>query len=82
MGEWNPYRLNDFEWEVLEVYLKHGYGDCKLYNTLFFCANLNDETALLTLAEFAEKAVDWEDLRWMDKTDNACIDELLKGEEG
>ena len=22
MGEWNPYRLNDFEWEVLEVYLK------------------------------------------------------------
>ena len=48
----------------------------------FFSCNMTDETVCLTLNEFAEKAVDWEDLRWMDKTDNACIDELLKGEEG
>ena len=66
---------------MLEAYLKHGYGDCKLYNTSFFCASLNDETALLTLAEFAEKAVDFNDVRWMDKTDNACIDELLGDKE-
>ena len=82
MGEWNPYRLNDFEWEVLQLYIKYGYGDAKLYNTTFFSCNMTDETVCLTLEEFAEKAVDWEDLRWMDKTDNACIDELLKGEEG
>lgn len=68
MGEWNPYRLNDFEWEVLQVYLKYGYGDVKLYHTLFFCASLNDETALMTLSEFAEKAVDFDDVLWADKT--------------
>ena len=36
MGEWNPYRLNDFEWEVLQLYIKYGYGEAKLYNTTFF----------------------------------------------
>lgn len=67
MEEWNPYRLNDFEWEMLEVYLKHGYGDCTVYDTLFFCRCLNDQTELLTLSEFAEKAVDYEGILWADK---------------
>ena len=32
MGEWNPLKIDDFTWDVLKVYIKHGYGDCKLYN--------------------------------------------------
>ena len=36
MGEWNPLKIDDFTWDVLKVYIKHGYGDCKLYNTTFF----------------------------------------------
>ena len=77
MGEWNPYKLDEFEWEILKVYLKHGYGMAKLYATTFFQCSYNDETVCMTLEEFAEKAVDLDGVRWMDKTDNACIDELL-----
>lgn len=67
MGEWNPYRLNDFEWEVLQAYIKYGYGEAKLYNTTFFSCNMTDETVCLTLNQFAEKAVDWEDELWANK---------------
>ena len=57
----------DFEWEVLQLYIKYGYGDCKLYNTLFFCANLTDETALMTLQEFADKAETFDGKLWKNK---------------
>ena len=67
MGEWNPYRLNDFEWEVLQAYIKYGYGEFKLYNTSFCSCNTTDETVCLTLNQFAEKAVDWEDELWTNK---------------
>lgn len=67
MGEWNPFKLSDFEWEVLQLYIKYGYGDRKLYDTLFFCASLCDETALMTLQEFADKAVDHDNNLWKDK---------------
>lgn len=70
MGEWNPYRLNDFEWEVLKLYIKHGYGDVKLYNTSFFTSSLTDDTVCMTLKEFAEKAVDFDDVLWMEKEKN------------
>lgn len=67
MGEWNPYRLNDFEWEVLQLYIKYGYGEAKLYNTTFFSCNMADETVCLTLNQLAEKAVDYEDVLWVNK---------------
>lgn len=56
MGEWTPYTLSEFEWDVLQLYLKHGYGDVKLYNASFFVSSLTDETVMLTLQEFAERA--------------------------
>ena len=39
MGEWNPLKIDDFTWDVLKVYIKHGYGDYKLYNTTFLVVN-------------------------------------------
>ena len=67
MGEWNPLKLDDFTWDVLKVYIKHGYGDYKLYNTTFFSCQLSDETVCMTLQEFYNKAVDYEDNLWSEK---------------
>ena len=67
MGEWTPFMLNEFEWEVLQLYIKYGHGEVKLYNTSFFVSSLTDETALMTLQEFAEKAVDYENVLWSNK---------------
>lgn len=67
MGEWNPLKLDDFTWDVLKVYIKHGYGDYKLYNTTFFSCQLSDETVCMTLQEFYDKAVDYEDNLWSEK---------------
>ena len=67
MGEWTPFTLNEFEWEVLQLYKKHGHGEVKLYNTTFFTSSLTDETALMTLNEFSEKVVDYEYVLWSKK---------------
>ena len=67
MGEWNPLKLDDFTWDVLKVYIKHGYGDCKFYDTTFFSCQLSDETACMTLQELYNKAVDYEDNLWREK---------------
>ena len=67
MGEWNPLKIDDFTWDVLKVYIKHGYGDYKLYNTTFFNCQLSDETVYMTLQEFYNKAVDYEDNLWSEK---------------
>ena len=64
MGEWSPYMLSDFEWDVLKLYLKYGYGDVKLYNTSFFTSSLTDETVMITLREFAEKATTNNGILW------------------
>ena len=67
MMEWSEYILDEFSWEVLKLYIKHGYGDFKLYNTTFFSCNLSDETACMTLKEFAENAIDNDDFPWVYK---------------
>lgn len=56
MEEFDPYRLSEFAWEVLQLHLKYGYGNFKLCNSSFFANRLTDETECLTIAEFAEKA--------------------------
>lgn len=71
MGEWSPFTLNEFEWEVLKLYIKYGYGDAKLYNTTFFQCSMTDDTVCMTLKEFAEKAVDYDDFPWMYKDEQA-----------
>ena len=58
MGEdYNKYFLDDFSYEVLECYLKYGYGDAKVYQTDFFMI-YDDEMACLTLNEYYEKATE------------------------
>lgn len=71
MGEWSLFTLSEFEWEVLKLYIKYGYGDVKLYNTSFFTSSLTDETVCMTLKEFAEKAFDYDGLSWMYKDEQA-----------
>ena len=61
--EYNEYALNNFEWDILNIYIKYGCGNFKLYNITFF-SNLADETACMTLLEFSEKAVDYDDFPW------------------
>lgn len=53
----NPFIVDDFTWDVLKAYIKHGYGDLKLYETTFFSCHLTDDTVCMTLCEFYEKAV-------------------------
>ena len=67
MGEYNPYEIDNFTWEVLQVYIKYGYGGFKLYDTTFFNCGLTDETAVLTLDEYAERVVDYEGNLYKDK---------------
>ena len=58
MGEDNSiYYLDDFSFDVLECYIKHGFGDVKLYQTNFFII-YSDEIACMTLAQFYEKALE------------------------
>ena len=62
------YFLDEFSWEILQVYIKHGFGDMKLYHTSFF-ALLNDDIVLLTLNEYADRVVDYEGKLWKEKHD-------------
>jgi len=56
MGEWNAFKITKMDKEVLDIYLKYGYGFLKMYDALYF-TNLSDETACLTLEEFSEKCI-------------------------
>lgn len=60
------YFLDEFSWEVLQLYIKYGFGDMKLYHTSFF-ALLNDDIVLLTLNEYADRVVDYEGKLWRNK---------------
>lgn len=64
MDEYNPFKLNQFEWNILKEYLKNGNGNMKLYDTTFFTCNLTDETVCLTLEEFANMAQDYDGNYW------------------
>lgn len=56
MGEWNPFVISKMDKEVLDIYIKYGFGCVKMYDTSYF-TNLSDETVCLTLDEFAEKCI-------------------------
>ena len=43
--------------EILDIFIKYGYGCMKMYDITYFHCNLSDETAYLTLNEFAEKSI-------------------------
>ena len=55
MGEYDPFFISEMDKEILDIFIKHGYGSEKMYENEYFRCNLSDETACLTLAEFAEK---------------------------
>lgn len=67
MGEFNPFELDEFSWDMLNVYLKHGYGNVKLYDTTSFSCHFSDETVCMTLQEFHDRAVDYEGELWTQK---------------
>lgn len=71
MGEYNPFEIDKLTWDIIQVYIKHGYGDMKLYNLTLFHSGLTDETACMTLNEFSEKAVDYIDgILWKERDVN------------
>lgn len=78
MGEWSPFTLSEFEWEVLKLYIKYGYGDVKLYDTTFFANNLTDETVCMTLKEFSFEAIGFDGLLWIIAEEQALA-EMQKG---
>ena len=53
MVEWSPYELTDFEYEVLRLYLKHGYQYEFLFDVPFFNTHYTRETVLMNLRQFA-----------------------------
>ena len=58
MGEdYNIYYLDDFSFDVLECYIKHGFGNAKIWQTNFFIMD-SDEMACMTLAQFYEKVLE------------------------
>ncbi len=52
---------------LLGMFLKHGYGESKLYTTTFFSCHLTDETVCMTLKELYDKAIDYEGSLWSEK---------------
>ena len=60
MDEWSPYDLSDFEYEVLCLYIKYGYGFMKVYDTTFFTGN-TDESIVLTLDEYKKKVDEYKE---------------------
>lgn len=51
MGEWNPFRISKMDKEILDIFLKYGFGDMKMYQSSYFTCQLSDETACLTLED-------------------------------
>lgn len=79
MGEdWNPFELDAFSWDLLKAYMKHGYGSVRLYHTSAFSTSLNDETAMLTIEEFYNRAVDYNGQLWSAKPDDAEVKASVK----
>lgn len=56
MGKWNAFKITKMNKEILDTYLKYGYGFLKMYDATYF-TNLSNETACLTLEEFSEKCI-------------------------
>lgn len=50
--EYSPYDVDDMTIAFLEVYIKFGYGDYKLYETWLY---ITDDTAMLTIQEYYNK---------------------------
>lgn len=63
MGEeYDAYNLTDFEFDVLECYIKHGFGEMKVWQTTFFTC-VNDEQIIMTLSQYYEKVLDYRNRR-------------------
>lgn len=64
MGEHNPFKVSELMWDIIKVYLKHGFENVKLYDLVTFGIYYTDETVCMTLGEFAEKAIDYDEMLW------------------
>ena len=62
--EFDIFAISEFSWDVLKAHIKHGFGKMKMYQSSFFTTHLSDETACMTLLEFAENVVDYDDFPW------------------
>lgn len=53
--EKNNFIVSDFCKDILNVYLKYGYGDEKVYSILFTLPYINEDTVLLSIQDFFDK---------------------------
>lgn len=54
--EYDPFEISSFTEDLLNVFINHGYGDMKMYESTCFMTHLTDDTACLTLQEFYDQA--------------------------
>ena len=54
--EYDYFEISPFTEDLLNVFINHGYGNLKMYETTCFNTHLCDETACMTIADFYEKA--------------------------
>ena len=50
----SEFDVGDFTFAVLEVHIKYGYGNIKIYESTFFNA-YSDDVAIMTLSEYYEE---------------------------
>ena len=52
----NPFIINNFTKELLELYIKYNRGNFRMYDIFDLHNHVTDETALLTVQEFYNKS--------------------------
>jgi hypothetical protein len=67
MCEFNPFKVSELIWDIIQVYLNHGFENVQLYDLIILAPHYTDETVCMTLGEFAEKAIDYDDMLWCGK---------------
>lgn len=69
--EYNYFEVDEFTWDMIKVYLKHGFGNFKIYETTALNSCINDEIAIMTVAEFASKVERYDGTKWCE-VDTVC----------
>lgn len=55
---WSPYDVDDFTFDILAVYIRHGFRKMKMYEQNYISIP-TDEVALMTIEEYWNKVQDY-----------------------
>lgn len=67
--EYNVFEITAFEYDILKVYIKHGYGTVPLKDTTFFnpTGYIFEELNSYTVQEYYDNAIDADGNLWKEK---------------